>query len=210
MSVPDYLRWQSALHAGRVVSRSSVALMAGPETLTAGLKRGTRTGYGMGLATGMLGTHALIQHDGGINGFGSQQIWFPADSLRVVVFVSTEGPSQHWLAQNLASAVLGLPITPIRPPTVAIAAAELAKFEGDYDIVLPDGKVIPFKMFVESGALMGQAEGQGKAPLRYIGNDTFGADFDPSVRLTFSVENGRVTGAKLLQRGATMNVTRRP
>jgi len=208
MSVTDYLRWQSALYTGRIVSRNSLALMVGPETLTVGAKRGTTTGYGMGLSPGMVGTHAMIWHNGGINGFASNQFWFPADSLRVVAFANTDD-IQGGLTNNLASAALGLPVTPIRPPTVAIAAAELAKFEGDYDIALPDGKVLPFKMFVEGGALMGQAEGQGKAPLRYIGHDTFGADFDPSVRLTFSVENGRVTGAKLLQRGATMNVTRR-
>ena len=210
MSVPDYLRWQSALYAGRVVSANSVSLMAGPETLTAGPKRGTRTGYGMGLATGAVGTHATIEHDGGINGFSSKQIWFPNDSLRIVAFASTLNPKQDWLVRNLASAVLGLPVTPLRPPVVAISAADLAKFEGDFDIGLPDGKILPFKTFVEAGALMGQAEGQGKAPLTYIGNDTFGADFDPTVRLIFTVENGRVTGAKLLQRGATMNVTRRP
>jgi len=208
MSVPDYLRWQSALHDGRVVSRNSVALMTGPETLTVGPKKGTTTSYGMGLARGTLGTHAIIQHSGGINGFATQQYWFPADSLRVVAFVSTLA-SPDWLVRNLASAVLGLPVTSPRPPTVAIAAADLAKFEGDYDIELPDGKKLPFKLFLENGALMGQAEGQGKVPQKYLGNDTFGADFDPAVRLIFTIENGRVKAAKLLQGGATMNVIRR-
>lgn len=210
MSVPDYLRWQSALHSGRVVSPKSLALMAGPETLTGGSRRGTPTGYGMGLVTGTLGTHAIIQHGGDIHGFGSQQYWFPADSLRVVTFVNTDGANQDWLARNLASAVLGLPVTPIRPAVVPIAAADLAKFEGQYDISVPDGRILPFKVFVEDGTLMGQAEGQGRTPLKYLGNDTFGADFDTTVRLIFTVENGRVTGAKLLQRGATMNVIRRP
>ena len=210
MSVPDYLRWQSALHAGRVVGPTSVALMAGPERLTAGTRQGTATGYGMGLVTSTLGAHTLIQHGGDINGFGSQQYWFPADSLRVVAFVNTDGANQDWLAKNLASAVLGLPVTPIRPPSVPIAAADLAKFEGDYDIAVPDGRTLPFKVFVEGGALMGQAQGQGKTPLNYLGNDTFGADFDTAMRLIFTVADGRVTSARLLQGGATMNVTRRP
>ena len=210
MSVPDYLRWQSALHSGRVVSGKSVALMAGPETLTVGTRKGTATGYGMGLVTSTLGTHAVIQHGGDIHGFASQQYWFPADSLRVVTFVNTDGANQDWLAKNLASAVLGLPVTPIRPPVVPIGAADLAKFQGDYDIAVPDGRILPFKVFVENGALMGQAAGQGKTPLNYLGSDTFGADFDITMRLVFAVENGRVAGAKLLQRGTTMNVTRRP
>jgi D-alanyl-D-alanine carboxypeptidase len=209
MSVPDFLRWQSALHAGRVVSRNSLTLMAGPETLTAGPRKGTTTGYGMGLATGMLGAHTLIQHDGGINGFSTEQYWFPADSLRVVAFVSTEA-NPTWLVRNLASAVLGLPLMPKRPPAVAIAAADLAKFEGDYDVDRPGSRLLPVRVFVENGALTLQAEGRPNRRLRYIGNDTFGADFDPTVRLIFTVANGRVTSAKLQQRGTTTNVIRRP
>ena len=106
---------------------------------------------------------------------------------------------------------VGLPRRPRRGLAgEAFAVAELAKFEGDYDIAVPDGRSLPFKVSVEGGVLMGQAQGQGKFPLRYFGNDTFGADFDANLRLIFAVANGRVTGAKLLQGGATMNVIRRP
>jgi hypothetical protein len=66
------------------------------------------------------------------------------------------------------------------------------------------------RVFVENGALTLQAEGRPNRRLRYIGNDTFGADFDPTVRLIFTVANGRVTSAKLQQRGTTTNVIRRP
>ncbi|HKH92889.1 MAG TPA: serine hydrolase domain-containing protein [Gemmatimonadaceae bacterium] len=210
MSVPDYLRWQSALHRGRIVSARSLALMAGPETLTVGEKKGTTTGYGMGLATGAVGSHATIQHGGSINGFSTQQYWFPRDSLSIVAFINSVGAEQDWLAGNLASAVLGLPVRPLRPPVQPLAAADRAKYEGDYDISLPDGRILPFRISAEGDELMGQAEGQNKAPLRYLGDHSFGADFDATVRLTFTVEGGRVVSGKLLQRGATMNVTRRP
>jgi CubicO group peptidase (beta-lactamase class C family) len=210
MSVPDYLKWQSALHRGRVISAWSVALMAGPETLTSGEKKGTTTGYGMGLARGAVGSHATIQHGGSINGFSTQQYWFPKDSLSIVAFISTVGAEQDWLAGNLASAVFGMPVRPLRPPVLPLAAADRAKFEGDYGISLPDGRILPFRIFVEGDELMGQAENQGKHPLRYLGDNTFGADFDPTVRFIFTVEGGRVVSGKLLQRGATMNVTRRP
>ena len=112
MSVPDYLTWQSALHGGRIVGARSLALMAGPETLTAGEKKGTTTGYGMGLAKGAVGSHATIQHGGSINGFSTQQYWFPEDSLGIVAFINSVGAEQDWLVGNLASAVLGLPVRP--------------------------------------------------------------------------------------------------
>jgi CubicO group peptidase (beta-lactamase class C family) len=210
MSVPDYLEWQSALHRGRIVSARSVAVMAGPETLTAGEKKGTTTGYGMGLARGAVGSHATIQHGGSINGFSTQQYWFPGDSLSIVAFINSVGAEQDWLVGNLASAVLGLPVQPLRPPVQPLATADRAKYEGGYEVALPNGRILPLRIFAEGDALMSQAEGQGKVPLKYLGSDTFGADFDPTVRLIFTVENGRVASAKLLQRGATMIVTRRP
>lgn len=91
-----------------------------------------------------------------------------------------------------------------------LAAAERAKYEGDYDIVLPDGQILPFLIFAQDDQLMGQAGGQGATPLRYLGDDTFGADFDPTVRIVFTVESGRVTRGKLVQRGAAMYIARRP
>jgi D-alanyl-D-alanine carboxypeptidase len=210
MSVPDYLKWQRALMSGRIVKPATLALMVGPETLANGEKTGFgKTGYGMGLAPGVIGTHPAVQHGGSINGFSTQQFWFPADSLSIVTFVSTDGADPDFLVRNVAAAVFGMPITPKNVPRVPLPAASAAKFVGEYDITLPDGRVLPFKIFAEGEELMGQAEGQGKAPLRYIGDDTFGADFDPTVRLYFKVESGKVVSAKLFQRGATMPVTRR-
>ena len=120
MSVPDYLRWQSALYHDRIVSARSLALMAGPETLTVGDRRGTTTGYGMGLGRGNVGTHPTIQHGGSINGFSTQQYWFPKDSLSIVAFINTSGAEQNWLVDNLASAVLGIPVRPTSAPAAAI------------------------------------------------------------------------------------------
>lgn len=94
--------------------------------------------------------------------------------------------------------------------TRPLSAADRAKYEGDYDIVLPDGQILPFLIFAEGERLMGQAEGQGATPLKYLGDHTFGADFDPTVRIVFTVEGGRVTRGKLVQRGAAMYIARRP
>lgn len=120
MSVPDYLRWQSALYANRIVSARSLTLMAGPETLTVGDRRGTTTGYGMGLGRGNVGSHPTIQHGGSINGFSTQQYWFPKDSLSIVAFINTSGAEQNWLVDNLASAVLGMPLRPKNAPAAPI------------------------------------------------------------------------------------------
>jgi len=99
---------------------------------------------------------------------------------------------------------------PPPPAVVPISADERRKFVGDYDISLPDGQIMGVRVFVEEEQLMVAPEEQEKTPMRYFGNNTFGLDFDPTLRLTFDVANGRVTGGKLVQRGLTMNVFRRP
>ncbi|MEP6619405.1 MAG: nuclear transport factor 2 family protein [bacterium] len=96
-------------------------------------------------------------------------------------------------------------------PSVALPAAEQAKYEGTFDIVLPKG-TLPLRVFAQNGALFVQAEGPGQKaePLRYLGADTFAVPFDPAVRLTIVVESGRAIKARLLQGGALMEGARRP
>jgi hypothetical protein len=99
---------------------------------------------------------------------------------------------------------------PPAPAVVPISADEQRRLSGEYDISLPDGQIMGVRVFVEEGQLMVAPEGQEKLPMRHFGNNTFGLDFDPTLRLTFDVANGIVTGGKLVQRGMTMNVFRRP
>ena len=94
--------------------------------------------------------------------------------------------------------------------TKPLPAAEREKFVGDYDIGLPNGWIMATLIYLENDQLMVEPEGEQKMPLRYLGNDTFGLDFDPTLRLAFEVKDGKVVGGKLTQRGQRMNVFRRP
>ena|SRR5687767_1184859 len=93
--------------------------------------------------------------------------------------------------------------------TRALSSADRQKFVGDYDVSLPNGWIMATLVFIEDDLLMVQPEGEQKMPLRYLGNDTFGLDFDPTLRLAFDVKDGKVVGGKLTQRGQRMNVFRR-
>jgi hypothetical protein len=90
-----------------------------------------------------------------------------------------------------------------------LSAADREKFVGDYDVSLPNGWIMATLIFVEDDQLMVQPEGEQKMPLRYLGNHTFGLEFDPTLRLAFEVKDGMVVGGKLTQRGQRMNVFRR-
>ena len=119
-TVGDLVAWQHALAAGRVVSPASYARMTTPETLASG----ERLTYGYGLVVIQYLGHRLVMHEGGINGFSASLLRFPDDSLDVVVLCNTERSGSGVLAQNLARAVLGLPLLrfPPEPPPPAPAA----------------------------------------------------------------------------------------
>jgi hypothetical protein len=118
------------------------------------------------------------------------------------------------LAAPLAAQEPASAASPARPRdslvTKPLPAADREKFVGDYDISLPNGWIMGALIFVDDDQLMIQPEGDQKAPLRYLGDNTFGMDFDPTLRLTFEVKDGKVTGGKVSQRGQRMNVFRRP
>jgi ketosteroid isomerase-like protein len=94
--------------------------------------------------------------------------------------------------------------------TIAISPADLARYEGVYDIALPKG-TLSLHVSVEAGQLMAVEEGSGKKkePLRYLGGNTFGVSFDPTVRIIFVLDHGRAAKAQLLQGGQTMEGPRR-
>lgn len=209
-TVRDLVRWQRALISGDVVSTASLARMTTPDTLG---YRGPRLTYGYGLAPGQLQGKRSVGHGGGVNGFTSASIWFPDDSVNVVVFTnSNTGPDP--LALNIARATFGIPLVPLpRPPvTVPLADSDRDKLPGVYDLNRLNGGLFTIHVTIEEGRLMAQAEGpgQGKFALLHVGNLRFAATVDPTLVMAFTVEGAKATKLQLTQRGNTIEGPRRP
>jgi hypothetical protein len=96
-------------------------------------------------------------------------------------------------------------------PSIALAPADRQKYEGIYDIALPNGK-LSLRVFSEGEDLMVVEEGPGhtKERLRYLGENTFGVSFDPGVRIVIVFDGDHAIKARLLQGGAIMEGPRRP
>ena len=87
----DMARWEALFHRGQVLSPRSYQLMTSPTLLSSG----ARANYGFGLSiinmdVAGLGSRRTIAHNGAINGYLTQQIYVPADSLAVVVLTNTD------------------------------------------------------------------------------------------------------------------------
>jgi CubicO group peptidase (beta-lactamase class C family) len=209
-SVKDYLVWQRALHGGRIVSAKSYRLMTTPDTLN----DGSKLTYGFGLATAQIGTHRVITHGGGINGYTTSQLYVPDDTLSVIAFTNTDAAAPDPVAMNIARLVLGVPLPPRRVAmrVVPLDSAVRARVIGTYDLVTPGGAKFPLRVFMKDSTIAAQGEGPGQEafPLVYYGDSVFGTPADRDMRLTFVQGDGGTMKLRLLQGGGTIEGPRRP
>ncbi len=200
-TVGDLARWDALLASGRVVQPASYALMTTPE----GAARESRYGFGLSLDT--LAGHTLVTHGGGINGFITDNAVFAGDSLSVTVLTNSGSARAGMLLRNIARAALGL--TPEKGlARVRLTAEQRKAYAGRYELRTPDGRLVHITVMAGASTLMAEAEGQAAFELIPLGQHVFGAEVDPPLRVTFTVENGKATGFTLVQRGRTSQATR--
>jgi CubicO group peptidase (beta-lactamase class C family) len=99
----DLAAWNQALHHGKILNETSYA-----EFLKAAqLNDGSPTHYAKGITVTEFRGIPMISHGGGINGFLSENRYFPGEDLSIVVLVNTTGPvSPHYLADQLSNWLL--------------------------------------------------------------------------------------------------------
>jgi CubicO group peptidase (beta-lactamase class C family) len=200
-TVGDMAKWDHALGTGRVVSPESYAQMTTPSGAAAARH------YGFGLGRDTLAGHTVIRHSGGINGFISDNAWFPDVQMSVTVLTNSGAARPNDLLAQVARAALGVPL--LRgPQRVNLTAAQLERYAGTYMMTF-GGQSRDFTFYVKDGALMSQMQGQDAVPVIPYGNDTFGVGFDPNVRLVFTMSGDRATKVTLQQGGQTVEGVRK-
>ena len=202
-TVGDLARWNRALHTGKVVSAASYALMTTPE----GAAAHNAFPYGFGLGRDTIGGQPVITHGGGIHGFITGNVWVPSAELSVTVLTNSGGAPADELVKQLVRAALGAPLKQ-RPAEVPLAAAERARYVGVYALELPNG-ARDFTVAIEGDHLTGQLAGQQALPMLHFGNHVFGAEFDPNLRLVFTVDGDKASKVTLQQGGGTFPGLRR-
>lgn len=187
-SAIDLVAWNEALHQkGQILGQEAYR-----EFITPGkLKDGTTLGYAKGIAVyNRLGRRSL-HHGGGIPGFLSENLYFPDDSLSVVVLYNTAGPgSPDEAAEAIAEAVLGK-----APDLSKPTEGDLNRFAGTYQ-GRGRGRSTELTIGVDSGKLTAKANflGDSAKTLTYVGDNTFTQGY---ARLIFSSEGDKVTGVRI-------------
>ncbi|MGD8318944.1 MAG: serine hydrolase [Gemmatimonadota bacterium] len=183
-TVGDLVRWNQALHHGRVVSAPSYRAMITPETLL----DGTPIRYGMGLVVDDTGGRRLITHGGGINGYTSDGRYYPDDDLTVIVLQNSTGaPGPAALSSALADLVLGPAPVPPATPYAGDLDALVGTYEGP-----ARGRPLTLKVTREGDQLVFEAQRADAEPLRpaHWWDETWGRGM---LRLTFVREGGRAS-----------------
>jgi CubicO group peptidase (beta-lactamase class C family) len=97
-TVEDLEKWNDALHHGKILSEKAYAEFITPVSLN----DGTVTHYAKGITvTDWKGKH-LIEHGGGINGFLSQNSYYPEENVSIVVLINTTNIGPKGIADQIA------------------------------------------------------------------------------------------------------------
>jgi CubicO group peptidase (beta-lactamase class C family) len=161
-TVGDQVKWNQALHGGRVLSPAAYTELIAPATLN----DGTELRYAKGLALVPLAGRRAIWHDGGINGFISLNRYLPDDSLHVIVLWNSTGGDLD-VGEAIIEAVLG----PAPADSVAFTG-NLADYTGTW-AGRGRGRGMNVVVAADSGRLT-LKQGEGKPePLIFVGNDTW-------------------------------------
>lgn len=204
----DLVTWTRSLASGKVVSKASYEAMTTPVTL----KSPRRMNYGFALARDTAGTHRVIQHGGNINGFAANVAHYPDDSLVVAVLANTSGAPATRLTDNIARAVLGLPLVTGPAPLADLpsTAEERAAVVGKYSIAMPDGARRDVTIEETDGQLMIRLGGGTPARMQRQGDFVYAIPGQGGGRVLFDVQGGKVSGF-VLDRGARpLPATRAP
>lgn len=170
-NIDDLLKWNRALHEGRVLKEPTYVRMITPT----GPAADPTVGYGFGLESGQLRTSGTLSHGGGIFGFISALAYLPGPDITVAILENddvdndqTGGDSADNFGRKLAAIALGDPYPEMRP--IAVEDSSLQTAEGVYRF---SGDVTR-TLRVSGGKLTAQRGAKGdRVPLVPIAADEF-------------------------------------
>jgi CubicO group peptidase (beta-lactamase class C family) len=148
----DLLKWEQALFAGKIVSKTSLEKMLTP----------FKNNYALGVTSALVNGRRVIAHGGGIDGFNTHLAYYPDSQTVVIVLSNVNGAVPGTLAGQLGSLMHGGTVTlTSERKAITVPVATLARYIGTYD--LGPGAVITVTQ--DGDGLATQLTGQGRLPI---------------------------------------------
>jgi CubicO group peptidase (beta-lactamase class C family) len=193
-TVGDLYKWDRALKAGKLVSKSAMAAMFKP----------FKDNYAYGWAIGDRKGHKQIGHGGGINGFATDFERYPNEDVCVAVLCNVLPSNPGKVARDLAGIVFGESVCPPKSRVVAKVDPKL------YDQYVGKYQLAPkFALTVtrDGDRLITQATGQGKVEIFPESETEFFLKVIDA-QITFVKKAGKVSHLILHQNGRDMEAKR--
>ena len=133
-TVRDLQRWNEALFNRHVLSEASLTAAFTPVTLPPGAQ-GMK--YGFGWAIGEMRGLQIIDHSGGLNGFQSYLVRYPAQKVTITVLSNAQdappGLVPATLAHEIAEKFLAADLPPAPSADPKVDPKTFATYTGEYD-----------------------------------------------------------------------------
>jgi CubicO group peptidase (beta-lactamase class C family) len=191
----DLLKWQLALHGGKVLKPESYAKMTTP----------FKEDYAFGLLVRTVDGHKQIWHNGGIQGFNSSMAWYPDSKMSVIVLANMNSPAPDQLIPQLTNLAYGkeVKLTSERKE-IKLPHEVLASYVGTYELA---PKVV-MKVTLDGDQVITQLSGQVKVPIFPEADGKFFVKV-VDAQLDFEKDaSGKVTDLILHQNGRDMKAPR--
>jgi len=167
-TVDDLLKWNLALHSGKVVNEKSLAAMMTPVALKNGEVVTPQYGYGLGF--GKYRGEDIVGHSGGLHGFITQLSYYPKEKLTVVMFSNCAEPDVNFDPGKIAEAFLWEKMDKQTSySTLAIKPKDLQRYAGRYELA----GIGVLGITTENDKLYAQLGGQQKVEMSPIAEDEF-------------------------------------
>ncbi|MGB3187853.1 MAG: serine hydrolase domain-containing protein [Limnoraphis sp.] len=125
-TVNDLARWNQFLfdHKSRdetILSNQAIAAMTSP-IVSMGFEENPNLFYGYGLAIDKQPEHPRIAHNGGVNGFVSNLVYYPDAEMTIVILSNVQSVNSDRISKDLAAIIFGEPYElPTLPERATVA-----------------------------------------------------------------------------------------
>jgi CubicO group peptidase (beta-lactamase class C family) len=205
-TVGDLLRWNEALHGGRVLKPESLRAMTTANPLPSGANG---LNYGFGLTISEVARLPAISHSGGLHGWSSDLMWLPEQRLTVVALANAmpavPGLEPASITRDLVTRFLAEEIAKLPAPAEdkTVDPKSYAAFVGRYDYQSAIQTVT-----VENDRLFAQLTGQERFEIFPKSADEYFFKVAAAQVVFLRNEKGEVVAVQHTQNGNTFRAPR--
>lgn len=190
-NVGDLLKWHNGLYSYQILRKENLE----KAFICYHLKDGTETGYGYGWFLKSSNGIKSIEHEGGIIGFKSNEIFYPAEDVFIAILCNSGAAPIDEISIKVSNIALGK----ILQRDVKVDTKTLDNYVGVYRLSIDTNRII--EVVKENDHLIAKVSTTETIPLVFQSNTKFQFKNLLGANCEFLTENGKVTKFNVSQNG---------